>query len=130
MSVTEQTPGRKFFDEHMEYIGKMDVDGLIDDQYTEDALLISPFDILDTPPPHVVRGREALKDFFRKYLSWQGEIAVESLYDFAETDDAISFQAIFTSHTGRWVVGDGWHMTDGKIDTHFSFAHRLGDGTG
>jgi hypothetical protein len=31
------TPGRKYFDEHMAYIAKNDVDGLIDDQYAEDA---------------------------------------------------------------------------------------------
>jgi hypothetical protein len=60
------TPGRKYFDEHMAYIAKNDVDGLIDDQYAEDAVLISPFDILDTPPPHIVRGNQALKDFFRR----------------------------------------------------------------
>ncbi len=119
--------GRQFFDEHMEYLGRGDIDGMIDDQYTEDAVLISPFDILDTPPPHIVRGREALKEFFKKYTSWQGSINVESLYVFAETKDAISFQAIFTSNTGRWLVGDAWSMREGKIAYHFSFAHRLGD---
>jgi hypothetical protein len=124
--ATTTTPGRKFFDQHMAYITTDDVDGMVDAQYTNDAVLISPFDILDTPPPHIVRGNQALKDFFRKYLAWQGAIKVESLYDFAEIDDSISFQAIFTSKTGRWVVGDAWHMRDGKIDRHFSFAHKVG----
>jgi len=119
------TPGRKFFDEHMAYIYANDIDGMIDKQYTEDAILISPFNVLDVPPPHIVRGNKALKDFFHKYVTWQGSINVESLYDFAETDNSIFFQAVFTSHTGRWVVGDAWHMTDGKIDTHYSFAHKL-----
>lgn len=120
------TPGRKFFDEHMGYIGANDVGGMIDNQYTDDAILISPFDILDTPPPHIVRGGPALKSFFHKYLDWQGEINVESLYNFAETSDSVCFHAIFTSKTGRWVVGDEWHMRDGKIDRHYSFAHKLG----
>jgi hypothetical protein len=119
------SPGRKFFDEHMAYIGGKDVDGLIDDQYTDDAILISPFDILETPPPHVVRGNKALKEFFVKYLDWQGEIRVESLFDFAEAEDSIFFQAVFTSHTGKWLVGDAWHMDKGKIDRHYSFAHKL-----
>lgn len=123
MSVT---PGRKFFDEHMAYIYNNDVDGMIDNQYAPDAVLISPFDILDTPPPHVVRGNHALKDFFSRYLPWQGGINVEKLYDFAETENSIFFQAIFTSKTGRWVVGDAWHITDGKIDTHYSFAYKVG----
>jgi len=124
MSTT--TPGKKFFDEHMNYIYNNDIDGMIDNQYTQNAVLISPFDILDTPPPHIVRGNKALKEFFRKYTAWQGSINIEKLYDFAETENSIFFQAIFTSNTGRWVVGDAWHMTDGKIDTHYSFAHQIG----
>jgi hypothetical protein len=120
------TFGRQFFDEHMAYIYAGDLDGMIDDQYDEDAVLISPFDILDTPPPHIIRGREALKVFFHRYVSWQGSIKVESLYDFAETEDAISFQAVFTSNTGKWVVGDAWYMKEKKIAYHFSFAHKIG----
>jgi hypothetical protein len=119
------TPGRKFFDEHMAYIYANDVAGMIDNQYTQDAVLISPFDILDVPPPHTVRGNQALKDFFNIYLPWQGAINVEDLTDFVETENSIFFQAVFTSKTGRWAVGDAWHMTDGKIDTHYSFARKL-----
>lgn len=120
------TLGRKFFDEHMNYISHNDIDGLIDNQYTQDAVLISPFDVLSTPPPHIIQGNKALKEFFRTYTAWQGSINVEKLYDFAETENSIFFQAIFTSNTGRWVVGDAWHMTNGKIDTHYSFAHKIG----
>lgn len=122
------SPGRIFFDQHMAYIGTKDVEGMIDNQYAEDAVLISPFDILSTPPPHIIRGNQALKDFFHRYLDWQGEIQVESLYDFAEINDSICFQAIFTSKTGRWVVGDEWHLHDGKIDRHYSFAYKLEEG--
>jgi hypothetical protein len=125
----EATPGKKFFDEHMAFIGAKDVVGMIDNEYTDDAVLISPFDILDTPPPHTVVGSQALKDFFEKYLAWQGEINVESLYNFVELEDSICFHAIFTSHTGRWVVGDMWHLDGGKIDRHYSFAERIGEGT-
>ena len=84
-------------------------------------MLISPFDVLKTPPPHIVRGNKALKEFFHTYIAWQGEINVESLYDFAETDDSIAFHAVFTSKTGKWVVGDDWHMKGGKISVHYSF---------
>jgi predicted SnoaL-like aldol condensation-catalyzing enzyme len=123
------TPGRQFFDEHMAYIYAGNLDGMIDDQYREDAILISPFDIMDTPPPHIVRGREALKAFFHKYIEWQGSINVESVYDFAETEDAITFQAVFTSHTGKWVVGDAWYIKEKKIAYHFSFAHKIEEST-
>ena len=119
------TPGRKFFDEHMAYISAKDVGGMVDAQYTQNAVLISPFNILDTPPPHIVRGNQALKEFLGKYLDWQGEIKVESLYNFAELDDSITFHAILTSNTGRWVVSDAWYMRDGQIDRHYSFAYKL-----
>jgi hypothetical protein len=123
------SPGQKFFDEHMAYIYAGKIDQMIDDQYAQDAVLISPFDALKTPPPHIVRGNKALKEFFHIYMEYQGSIQVEKLYDFAETDDSIFFQAIFTSKTGRWVVGDAWHMRgglSGKIDVHYSFAHKIG----
>ena len=121
------TPGRAFFDEHLAYLNKNDIDGLIDHQYTPDAVLISPFDVLDTPPPHIVRGNTALKEFFRTYLAWQGWINVEKLFDFAETENSIFFQSIMTTSTGRWIVGAGFHMTDGKIDTHYSFGYKIGE---
>ena len=125
LGATSTTPGRKFFDDHMAYLASDDIDTMIDEQYARDAVMFSPFDLLDTPPPHVVRGNRALKDFFRRYIAWQGPINVEQLYNFAETADSISFQAIFTSNTGRWVVGYAWHLTNNKIDTQYSFAHKL-----
>ena len=125
VTTTSTTSGRKFFDEHMAYIASDDIEAMIDEQYTPDAVLFSPFDLLETPPPHVVRGNKALKEFFRRYIAWQGSINVEQLYNFAETADSISFQAIFTSQTGRWVVGDAWHLTNNKIDTQYSFAYKL-----
>jgi hypothetical protein len=124
--ATPTTPGRKFFDEHMAYIYANKIDEMIDDQYTQDAVLISPFDVLATPPPHVIRGNKALKEFFRTYIGWQGSINVEELTNFVETEKSIFFQAVFTSRTGRWAVGDAWHMRDGKIEVHYSFAQKIG----
>jgi len=112
----------------MAYIYANKIDQMIDDQYAQDAVLISPFDVLKTPPPHIVRGNKALKEFFHTYIDWQGAIQVEQLYDFAETPESIFFQAIFSSKTGKWVVGDAWHMKGGKISVHYSFAHRIGEG--
>lgn len=118
--------GRKFFDKHMEYIYANKIDEMIDDQYTADAVLISPFDVLPTPPPHTVRGNAELKRFFHTYIDWQGSINVEELTNFVETEKSIFFQAVFTSRTGRWAVGDAWHMRDGKIEVHYSFAQKIG----
>ncbi|BAY34139.1 MULTISPECIES: nuclear transport factor 2 family protein [unclassified Tolypothrix] len=125
---TTTTPGRQFFDEHMKYIVAKDVVGMVTNTYTEDAILYNAFPFLDTPPPNVIQGREALIKAFEGYLEYQGEIQVDSLYNFLETDDVISFQATITSpKTGKWAVGDVWVLQDGKVARHFGFAHRLGD---
>lgn len=124
--TTSTTPGRQFFDQHMEYIGAKDMAGMIRDQYTEDATLYNAFPFLDTPPPNVITGRENLIEVFEKYLEYQGGIEDVYLYNFLETEDVISFQATFTSpKTGKWAVGDTWLMRDGKIARHFGFAHQL-----
>ena len=87
------TPGRKFFDEHMALIGAGKLDEMIDTQYSADVLHISPWDIIPgTRPPHILRGRDELKKFFHIYMKAQGSINIESLYDFAETDNSISVQ--------------------------------------
>jgi len=120
------TPGRKFFDEHMAYIYANKIDEMIDDQYAQDAVLISPFTVYpNPPPPHIIRGNAALKKFFRTYIDFQGSINVEEISNFAETERSIFFQAIFTSQTGRWAVGDAWHMHEGKIQVHYSFAYKI-----
>ena len=80
------TPGRKFFDEHMAYIYANKIDEMIDDQYAQDAVLISPFNVYpNPPPPHIIRGNAALKKFFRTYIDFQGSINVEEISNFAET---------------------------------------------
>jgi len=120
------TPGRKFFDEHMAYIYANKIDEMIDDQYAQDAVLISPFNVYpNPPPPHIIRGNAALKKFFRTYIDFQGSINVEEISNFAETERSIFFHAIFTSQTGRWAVGDAWHMHEGKIQVHYSFAYKI-----
>ena len=45
-----ETPGRKFFDQHMGYIYANKIDQMIDDQYTQDAILISPFAVAMASP--------------------------------------------------------------------------------
>jgi hypothetical protein len=119
------TPGREFFDQHMAYINTRDLDGLVRNQYSENAVLITPFDILDKPPPHIIQAGPALIDFFVKWLDYHGAMTIDSLYDFAELDDTISFQALMTSQTGKWVLGEAWHLAGDKIDRHYGFAHKL-----
>lgn len=125
-NITNTTPGRQFFDEHMQYIIRKDMAGMVKNTYTEDAILYNAFPFLDTLPPNVIQGQEELIKVFEAYLNYQGDIQVDSLYNFLETEDVISFQATITSpKTGKWAVGDAWLMQDGKIARHFGYAHSL-----
>ncbi|KST65710.1 hypothetical protein [Mastigocoleus testarum] len=120
------TAGRKFFDEHIQYLLVKDVAGMVKNTYTQDAILYNAFPFLDTPPPNVIKGQEELIKVFNAYLDYQGDIQVDSLYNFLETEDVISFQATITSpKTGKWAVGDVWLMQGGKISRHIGFAHSL-----
>lgn len=120
------TSGRQFFEEHMQYISDKDMEGMIKNTYTKDAILYNAFPFMKTPPPNVLKGQEELIRTFNAYLNYQGEIQVDSLYNFLETEDVISFQArIISPKTGKWAVGDTWLLQSGKIARHFGFAHRL-----
>lgn len=106
------TPGRKFYDDQLAYLLSGDVDGLIDDHYTEDAALIS----FNT----IVKGRKALKAHFREYLKMLGDLQVKSTDQFTETDDTIFFEATVTSNLGEARVYDALVLRDGKIAYHFT----------
>ena len=58
MSTT--APGRELYDRQVRFLLDKDVDGLIDTNYTADAELVS----FNT----VVKGRQALKEYFLGYL--------------------------------------------------------------
>src|SRR5512144_3350602 len=117
--MAEKTRGQQFFDEHNSYLWAGDIEGLVKNGYTSDAILISSFDILEVPPPHVVHAGPDLVKFFARWLDYHGAVTVDSLYDFAELDDSISFQALMTTQTGKWVVGEAWHLAGDKIDRHY-----------
>jgi len=124
------TSGRIFFDQHVGYLTKGDLDALVQGQYVEDAVMISPFDVLDKPPPHILRGRASIKDFLRRWLDYHGPSKFTSLTNFAETEDSIEFHATMTSKTGNWMLGEAWHVVgklpDSKIDRHYGFAYKIG----
>jgi hypothetical protein len=119
-------PRHEFFEEHMQYITARDMVGMVTNTYTEDAIWYNPFPCFDIPPPNVIQGREELIKCFNTFLEYQGDIQLNSFYNFFETEDVISFQAtIKSSKTGEWAVGDIWLMSNHKIARHFAFAHRL-----
>lgn len=107
--------GEQFLKDHMDYIFKKDIDGMLKSQYHEDAVLITFFDYKDTKPPHYIKGHAELKNFFEEYLTVLGFIDLKTISELAETEDIISFQATFDCKLGEKKVGDGLCLKDGKI---------------
>jgi ketosteroid isomerase-like protein len=108
----EQSPKRRFYEDQIRYLQAGDVDGLVDDHYTEDARFLS-FD-------HRVEGNAALKEFFRGYLQMIGTLDVLSTDQFVESDDSLFFQATMKTNLGEATVFDAWVLRDGKISHHFA----------
>ena len=106
------SPGRKFYEEQLDYLANTDVEGLVANHYNDDAVLMS-FDV-------TVRGREALREYFRTYLERLGTLTVTSTDKFAETEDSIFFEATVTSNLGTVRVYDAFVLRDGKISHHFA----------
>jgi len=104
--------GREFYDRQIKYLESGDVDGLIDNQYLPDAVLVS-FDF-------TVRGRDALVDHFRNYLERLGGIKLRSTDKFTEIEDGIFFEATVDAGIGKARVYDIFMLKDGKILRHFT----------
>jgi len=126
MSTATITPGRQFFNEHMEYVFRKDFAGMVADTYTDDCVLIHNFPFFDSPPPYTVRGKQAIIDAETTIFEHQGDIEAGEPFNFVEGDDFIAFQIIVTSpHTGRWLINDYWDLRDGKIARYFAYGYHL-----
>jgi isocitrate dehydrogenase kinase/phosphatase len=106
------TPGKNFYDRQVAYLAEQNIDGLIENQYHPDAVLVN----FDT----TVRGHAALKEHFKNYLGHLGKIKLLSTDHFAEIDDAIYFEATVETNLGIAVVYDVFTFKDGKAFRHFT----------
>jgi len=114
-------------DGHLAFLAAGKIDEMIDHDYTEDAILITFFDGLEQTPPITVRGRAALKDFFRRYMDVVKRVDIKSLTlaeDYDGKNGGICLQASFDSAVGRLSVGDAWSMKNGQIAFHYGFFFR------
>ena len=110
--MADESPKRRFYEAQIQYLVAGDVEGLIDNQYTEDAQLVS-FD-------NQIKGNAALKEYFKGYLQMLGSLEVVSTDRFVETDDSLFFQATVNTQLGQAKVYDAWVLRDGKISHHFT----------
>ncbi len=112
VKMVTDTDAKKFYERQVAYLIAGDVDGLVDNNYHEDATFVA-FDF-------TVRGREALKYQFGMYLRWIGLKEVVSTDKFTATDDSIFFEATVVTNRGIGRIFDVFMMRDGKISHHFT----------
>ena len=110
--MADESPKRQFYEAQIRYLVAGDVEDLIDNQYTEDATLVS-FD-------DQIHGNTALKEHFKGYLEMLGTLEVVSTDKFVETDDSIFFEATVNTNFGQAKVFDAWVLRGGKISHHFT----------
>jgi carbon-monoxide dehydrogenase small subunit len=110
--MVADTPGKRFYEQQVKYLLAGDADGLVDANYHDDAAVISA--------DFVIRGREALKEHFRRYLNWVKIKEVKSTDKFVETNDTVLFEATVASNMGTVKVYDAFVLRDGKITYHFT----------
>jgi hypothetical protein len=104
--------GKAFYDRQLAFLDRQDIDGLIQNQYHPDAVLVG-FDF-------VRRGRAELREHFKNYLGQLGKIRLISTDKFAEIEDAIFFEASVETDIGIAEVYDVFTFKDGQAIRHFT----------
>jgi hypothetical protein len=105
---------QEFFQEHIEYITKGDIDGLVRDHYHDDAQLVT-FEF-------VLKGKEAIKKYLKEDSPQRtGKVLGMSLDYFTTSDDVIMFKAsVKTEKFGTIKADDAFYLKDGKILRHIA----------
>lgn len=106
------TSGRTFYDKQIRLLEAHDVDTLVNEQYHDDASLVS-FDA-------TLSGRDALRKHFHEYLRNLGSLEVLSTDRFTETDDAIFFEATVRTDHGIARVYDVFMLRGERATHHFT----------
>ena len=107
------TPGWRFYQKHLGFFYRRDIEGLLASDYAEDAELIS-YDF-------AVRGHAAMRPIFAAYLEMLGDFTVKSTEHFTETEDSILLEATLAGPKfGERKVYDVFVFRDGKAAYHFT----------
>jgi hypothetical protein len=105
------TPGQMFYHRQITLLEAMDIEGLTS-QYHEDACLVT----FET----VTEGRAAIGAYLQRYLEHLGSLKLRSTDRFAETRDAIFFEATVTTGLGEARVQDVFLLREGRATHHFA----------
>ncbi|MDQ6669227.1 MAG: nuclear transport factor 2 family protein [Chloroflexota bacterium] len=105
------TPGQAFYRRQIALLEVADSEGLMS-QYHENACLVT-FEA-------VVEGRAAIGAYLQRYLEHLGGLKLRSTDRFAETRDAIFFEASVATGLGAARVQDVFMLREGRATHHFA----------
>ncbi len=103
---------KAFYERQLEFLAAKDIEGLIANQYNDDAYLLSF--------TNHIQGAPALVEYFKGYIANLGYIKLISTDQYTETDDAMFFEATMEVAGGIAQVYDVFVLRDGKIARHFT----------
>lgn len=101
-----------FYNRQIEFLVNNDPEGLIANQYNDDAQLVSF--------ANKITGADALVPYFREYIKGLGYIKLISTDKYTEGDDSIFFEATVETAGGIARVYDVFVLENGKISKHFT----------
>jgi hypothetical protein len=102
---------KAFYDRQLAFIAANDVEGLIHNQYTDDAELLN-FNVY-------IKGAPALIEYFKGYIASLGYIKLLSTDKYTEGDESMFFESTVETAGGVAKVYDVFVMRDGKIWRHY-----------
>lgn len=112
MSQTQGFRFQEFYERQIGFLANKDAPGLIANQYTDDAELLSF--------TNHIKGAPALVEYFTGYIANLGYIKLISTDKYTEGDNSVFFEATVETAGGIARVYDVFVMRDGKIAHHFT----------
>ncbi len=128
MKNVPDTKFGKMYEQHIDFIHKKDIDGLLD-QYAEDAVLISSFEKV----PKYFRGHKEIKAHLEGIMGIDGLVSEVAFWSETENPDSIMItEKITMTSNGKdsdMRFADSWVIKNDKIAIHFAGMVQYPDGT-
>jgi hypothetical protein len=106
--------GQNFLDEHVGYLQRDDIDGLIRDHYADDAEMVT-FEF-------TLKGKDAIKHYLKEdQPKTAGKMQVMKMDAYFESDDVIIFTSSVNSEKlGVFIARDALYVKNGKVLRHIA----------
>jgi hypothetical protein len=104
----------------------MDLVGMVNNTYTEDAVYIHNIPFFNGAPPYEAQGREEIIAALSAIAARQGAFEVKGPTVFYASNEHVAFQCIVRSpNTGVWILDENWTLQGGKVARCFAYGYNL-----